>query len=326
MPDPDRMLAEHAAIEAAADEIPDVIADAGDDLRETIVAAHAFHEKLGGEEIAEAAAETTVRRLLPHRSDLPWRDALEIGRLELVSETRIGQLLEAAAVYGENGALIARGLDVEARAARIREMIEEVVAFDAALPRAAWGIEATGIAYIARQARGRWALDHGEPVEAGALAAFGGVTERRIRNMMSKGEAGFVVDEGRVTAASALAWLKDRESFRPSVWRDDARFEALPRAEPLDRDELRFVPVTDRGEVFHPGLTRDGAYEIVDGDADLRVEGYEKALALLQTLQPPSWRRPGPGGRWTRVRGVRWERMTITDLRELAVEHRGGSQ
>jgi len=320
MTDPDPALAFQAAIEAAAAEIPDVIADAGDDLRDAIIAAHAFNEKLGGEDVADAAAETTVRRLLPGRSDLTWREALDFGRMALVSDTRIGQLLETAAIYGENGVLIAPGLNAEQRAARIQEAIEEVDAFDAALPRVAWGIEATGIAYIARQARGRWALDHGELVEAAALAAFGGVTERRIRNMMSKREAGLAVEEGRVTAASALAWLKDRESFRPSVWRDDARFEALPRAEPLDPAELRFVPVTDRGEIFHPGLSRDGAYEIVDGDSDVRVEGYEEALARLQTLQPPSWRRPGPGGRWTRVRGVKWERMTIGELRELANE------
>jgi len=169
-------------------------------------------------------------------------------------------------------------------------------------------------------AQGRWALDHAAPIEAPALALLGGVSERRVRNMMSTGEAGLQAEKGRVTAASALAWLTDRESFRPSVWRTDQRFEAMQRSEPLDPDEVRFVPVTEKGEMFHPGLRRDGVYAICEGDEEHGEDDYEVALALLQTLQPPTWRRPAPGGRWTRVKGHKWERVTRRELDEIARE------
>lgn len=326
MQDPDTLVARHAAIEAAAAEIPDIIADVADDLRAAVLGAHAFLEKLGDESAAEEAMAAFAGRVLRVRPGQSARQALEAAGLELVSETGIGQLLEKAATYGENGVLVAPRLDADARAARIREVMDEVEAFDAALPRTAWGIDAPAIAHVARQARGRWALDHGEPVEPLALAIFGGVTERRIRNMMSKGEAGFAVERGRVTAVSALAWLKDRSSFRPSIWRDDSRFDASFRSEPLDPAALRFVPVTDKGEVFHPGLRRDGAYQICDGDLDLQMENYEEALARLQTFQPPEWRRPGPGGRWIRVKGHRWERTTRRDLDAIASEKGEGEQ
>lgn len=318
MPHPDTQAAAHAAMEAAANEIPDCIADAADDLRTCWNAAHRFTCRFAGEDIADAAMRVVVERLLPHQADLPWRKALDAADLELISETPIGRALESAAAYGENGVVISPGTDAETRAVRIRETIEEVEAFDAAIPRVSWGVDAPAIARIVRMARGRWSLDHGEPIEAMALAHLGGVSERRIRNMMSTGEAGLQAEKGRVTAASALAWLTDREGFRPSAWRHDTRFDAAPRSEPLDRDEVRFVPATEKGEMFHPGLKRDGVFIVCEGDKDIDMENYELALELLQTLQPPTWRRPGPGGRWTRVKGHKWERITRRDLDEIA--------
>ena len=42
-------------------------------------------------------------------------------------------------------------------------------------------------------------------------------------------------------------------------------------------------------------------------------EGFEAALERLQRMILPVWRRPTTLDHWTRVQGVRWERMTLDE-------------
>ena len=326
MRDVTRTLDQTAALEAQAAEVPDIVGDAADELRDLLRAGHRFNVGVVGEAQADRALDAVCDSVCPHRAGTPWREALDLAGLALVSETRLGQLLETAAIYGVNGAYISPARDPARREAELGEALEELDRVDAAIPRAAWRLETPAIDEVVLRARGRWALDHGEPIDARALAIFGGVSERRIRNMMSKTEQALEVQGGGVKAASALAWLKDRESFQPSVWREDRRFEAMMRAEPLDATQVRFVPVAAKDEMFHPGLLHDGAYDVGEGDARARVEDYDAALKMLQAMQPPVWRRPGPGGRWTPVRGQKWERVLRSELDEFDMKYGEGAR
>jgi len=54
-------------------------------------------------------------------------------------------------------------------------------------------------------ARNRWALDHGQPIEPAALSVFGGVSEGRIRNMMSGEKRIFSPWRARIPAQRSLS-------------------------------------------------------------------------------------------------------------------------
>ncbi len=66
------------------------------------------------------------------------------------------------------------------------------------------------------------------------------------------------------------------------------------------------VPVAKDGSWFGPHVGRGGVFQIGEKGAEIRVTGYEAALAQLRTMSPPRWRRPNRKGNWGIVSGVDW--------------------
>lgn len=66
------------------------------------------------------------------------------------------------------------------------------------------------------------------------------------------------------------------------------------------------VPVAKDGSWFGPHVGRGGVFQIGEKGAEIRVTGYETALAQLRTMSPPRWRRPNEKGNWGIVSGVDW--------------------
>lgn len=95
---------------------------------------------------------------------------------------------------------------------------------------------------------------------------------------------------------------KARESFWNSVWRDQRLPEYVQRRPNILNPV--FVSVARDGSVFHPGLLRAGTYTNGEKGAELHVASYEEALAQLQRMPVPAWRRPNEAGSWGLVTGI----------------------
>ncbi len=152
-------------------------------------------------------------------------------------------------------------------------------------------------------------LDEEGKVSIPALAVFGGVSEGRIRNLLTSGESCLVRKSGQaVTASSAKEWLAGRKEFFPSIW--DAPEGEKP--EPQDMDfsgEVLFVPVASDGSTFHPRLARNGKYTVGAKGEEVQFGQFQDALSALQKMSTPRWRRPNTQGNWGIVSGKDWKRL-----------------
>jgi hypothetical protein len=79
-----------------------------------------------------------------------------------------------------------------------------------------------------------------------------------------------------------------------------------------------FLPVARDGSTFHPGLHRRSGFTIGVKGEELQIADFHEALAELQRMPLPYWRRPNESGKWGIVTGVRWERLDASDLEMLA--------
>lgn len=170
---------------------------------------------------------------------------------------------------------------------------------------------------LANLALSRHAIDTCEgDVDLQSLALFGGVTEGRIRNILSSGDGGLEKIGQRVTAASAAAWLKGRKEFFASIWRQPD--EEAPRAPSPDfSNEVVFVPVAADGSIFHAGLQRNGKFTIGAKGEEVQHATFDAALAALQQMATPRWRRPNEVGNWGIVSGREWKRIERRQLMSM---------
>ena len=200
----------------------------------------------------------------------------------------------------------------------LEKAVKEAEEFLQATPAEQWGISPNSdLHHLVRLATNRWALDNGQPVEPAALAEFGGVTEGRIRNLMSGPKRAFSSVDGRIPAHEALAWLSGRPEFWNSIFRD----QRLPQYGAKHRPQLEravFVPVARDGSAFHPGLKRGGGYTIGGKGKEVQVADFDEALLELQRMPIPYWRRPNAIGNWGSVSGTRWARLDASDLDIIA--------
>jgi hypothetical protein len=293
----------------------------GLDLVGFVVSSGRFLGEIVGEGAADRGMAEVVRTLgYECKADEDWASALEEHAFGNAYTWRIGARFHDLNAYAHYGITLSGGRTAEERESWLKKLIEETTAFIKKVPFDAWNLQAGDINHTHRLALGRWALDNDEAIEPYALAEFGGVTERRIRNLMAGSERIFgSEDGGRVPARDALGWLRRRPSFRPSAWREQSTFEDLADTQPLALDSVHFVPVAKDGTIFHRGLARDGVYTVGEEGNELRTASFEEALATLQRLPFPTWRRPSPYGVWTMVRGIRWERLSDEDLERLSI-------
>lgn len=172
-----------------------------------------------------------------------------------------------------------------------------------------------GVIHLVSQlALSRYAIDRGEgDVDLPSLALFGGVTEGRIRNILSSNDSGLEKVGQRVTAASAAAWLRGRKEFFASIWQQPD--EVVPEAASTDfADDVIFVPVAADGSLFNPGLARGGKFMIGAKGEEVSHPTFEEALGALQKMATPRWRRPNDAGNWGIVSGREWKRIERRQL------------
>jgi len=271
-----------------------------------------------GEDVATEGYETMVRAALPGEDhSRGWQYCLEDAASGLYSELPVGEVFHGIYAYGYYGISLTTSRTPEQREEVLSRQIEIARRLLALLPLEAWDLEAEGLVTIARRAIARWKLDTGEPVTAEELALLVGKALQTIKNKLAGEYAEIVGSHQRIEATEALAWLSRQKDFRMSIWREQDDTAYFDREEPALED-VRFVPVAKDGTCFHPGLRKDGAFIVDEEGREQSVSDYGEALKILQKMLVPEWRRPGEGGRWMRVRGVDWRRMTMEELEAIA--------
>ena len=204
----------------------------GEKLIEIVVSVGQLIGEIVGHEDADAAFATLTRRLgYEVAVDADWAETLKDRASGDAYCWAMGARLHNLNAYAYWGIALNGGQTAAEREAVLRAEIAVVDAFMSRVPFAAWGFSDGDAGRTLRRAKGRFALDTGAPVEPEVLASLGGVSERRVRNMMAGKERVFTVDaSGRIPAAAALSWLAGRpEQFKPSRWRDQNTFEDLVR-------------------------------------------------------------------------------------------------
>lgn len=264
---------------------------------------------LGKEEVAPH-----LFRMLPGPDieGATWEEAFEEYLPLMTQLWAADKLLDRVALYGFYGVTdpdvpaAERGAWVTSLAAEIGEFCQLVQPS----PQDA-------IHLVSQLALSRHALDIGEgDVDLQSLALFGGVTEGRIRNILSSGDGGLEKVGQRVTATSAAAWLKGRKEFFASIWQQPD--EATPEAPSPDfSDDVVFVPVAADGSYFHPGLSRGGKFMIGAKGEEVPHSSFDEALSALQKMATPRWRRPNEAGNWGIVSGRDWKRIERRQLMSM---------
>ena len=137
-----------------------------------------------------------------------------------------------------------------------------------------------------------------------------------MRNLMAgEGRVRSNVD-GKIPASEALQWLQSRKSFYPSTWRNQRRDRKPQNVFEIGfENEVRFLPVAKDGSVFHRGLKQTDGFHVGARGFEKTFHEFEEALAYLQRLSQPAWRRPSRMGSWTVVSAVRWERVNKNELK-----------
>jgi hypothetical protein len=301
--------------------------DAGQTLAGLLLGTGDYLAGLVGEALGAEAMNAALAPLFHSagvRNPSDWRSNLEDAASRCFSDLPIGAEMHNLAAYAYFGISFAPEDEddeawLQAAAARLDDFI-------ARSPLEQWlGADRDPqLELLALLTRNRWALDTGRPVEPAALAMFGGVSEGRMRNMMSGAKRVFTPENGRIPASDALAWLAGRAEFWTSIWRD----QPLPRHFDKDRPPLErpvFVPVARDGGMFHPGLRRNGAYTVGPKGDETRIEDFDAALGALQRMPAAYWRRPNDAGAWGVVRAVEWMRLDMSDLEAIAAAPNPGA-
>ena len=298
--------------------------DAGNTLAELVTAAGDYICRIVGDEDANAGMSRIIEGVTAgaggseFKNPSDWRKALDEASSHCFSEWRLGSRLHDLSAYAIYGIALHGGEGEDELSKHLEDLVGEATEFQKLTPFTNWSIGANNdLSRLVRLARNRWELDNGNPIEPAALAEFGGVSEGRIRNMMSGAKHELPSKDGRIPAQDALAWLSGRPEFWNSIWRKQSLPQyGVKKRPPLNRPV--FVPVARDGSAFHPGLHRGSGYTIGEKGTEQQIPEFADALSELQRASVPYWRRPNSQGNWGTVSGVRWERLDVTDLETLA--------
>jgi hypothetical protein len=297
--------------------------DAGAALAGIVTAAGDYLARIIGPDVVDRAMAQMTSGVIEVAGESvthpnEWRDALSRAAHNCYSEWPLGVRLHDLAAYAVYGIVLDGSEDQDARAQALGRAITEAEEFLASTPITQWHLsEKNDLVRLIRLARNRWALDNGRGVEPAALAEFGGVSEGHIRNLMSGQKRAFTPVDGLIPSGEALSWLSGRTEFWNSVWRDEA-VPQYSRKDDAPVEDPTFVPVARDGSIFHPGLFRGVGYSVGEKGAEVQIGDFDEALAALQKMPTPYWRRPNESGNWGIVAGVRWLRVNFDDLTVIA--------
>lgn len=293
------------------------------DLPEFIISAGDYIASIVGAAKTNAGMAIIVKELIEGSGNAitdpnQWRVALKEARSSCYSDSMIGPKLHDLAAYAEYGIVLHDSQDEEELANHIESLLTQAQDLLAKTPISQWGLSSsTALSSLVFVASNRWALDHDEAVEPSALAYFGGISEGRVRNLMSGESRVFSAKDGKISAQDALKWLTGRSEFWNSIWREQS-LSSYSQASDAPLEKAGFVPVARDGSMFHPNFKRGSSYTIGKKGAEEQVADFYDALARLQRMPVPYWRRPNANGNWGSVAGVRWERVDLFDFKAPA--------
>ncbi len=167
-------------------------------------------------------------------------------------------------------------------------------------------------------AEGRFRLDTGEQLEVDQLISLSGLNPRTVKNAISKGgDAGISVGkDGLISNAETRRWLEGRKGFQWTVnVRPDSQGEKSSSGDTSNlMEQVEFIPVANDGTEFRPSTRRDQGYQVGAKGSEEYIESYTDALATLQKMNVPRWRRPNENGNWGIVTCASWRRVSVAEL------------
>lgn len=271
-------------------------------------------EGLVGPEIAAAP----LRQLVQPVADIgypeaeTWRDVMD-DVLAFADVLPISRRFSDALLYGLYG-VTPEEIPLKDRADWLADLVSEISDFAARSDVQKLGDGDNALLRIAALAAARHAIDMGQgEVDVQSMAVLGGITEGRVRNLLAGSNSALERGpNGGIVAMSAASWLHKKKGFLASVWQDAEMPESQADAQdrpviPVDR--IIFVPVARDGSMFTPDLLRNGAYRIGAKGEEEDIAEFGEALARLNAMPVPRWRRPNEKGLWGIVSGVAWQRI-----------------
>jgi hypothetical protein len=239
-----------------------------------------------------------------------WQDFFESPDPAFLLKWSGLKLIENAGIYGVYG-VTPSSVAFEARQQWVERLAQQLECFRELVEPNPQG----SIARIIDLALSRYAVDSVEGhVDVVSLSILGGVTEGRIRNILSASDGGLEKIGQGISAVSAAAWLKGRKEFFASIWQQPDDVAPQPPSSDFI-DEVVFVPIAADGSHFHPALNRAGKFTVGAKGEERQYSTFEEALAALQRMSTPRWRRPNETGNWGIVSGRDWKRIELSQLK-----------
>ncbi len=242
-----------------------------------------------------------------------WRDAME-DVSAFFDVLPISSRFYEAVLYGLYG-VTPEKVPVGDRAGWLGALVTEITEFAARSDVQKLGGGNNTLLRIARLAASRYAIDFGRgEVDLYSMAILAGIAEGSVRNLLSGSnnvlERG---PNGGIVAMSAASWLQKKKGFLASIWQeDDVSTETTDDGPAIAPERMIFVPVARDGSLFTPDLMRNGTYQIGAKGEEENVSNFFDALARLNSMAVPRWRRPNEKGLWGIVSGVAWQRIEKT--------------
>lgn len=269
-------------------------------------------EDLWGADVAAAPLRQLVQPIadVAYPKAKTWRDAME-DVSAFFDVLPIAPRLYQALLYGLYGVTPA-DVALEDRAEWLHRLVFEVTAFANRGDVKQLGGGENALLRIANLAVSRHAIDFGEgEVDLQSMAILGGVTEGRVRNILSDTNSGLERGPGgAIKAMSAATWLQRKKGFLASIWHQEEVPVDMPdEGSTVAPERMIFVPVARDGSMFTPDLLRNGAYRIGAKGEEEDITEFSEALARLNSMPVPRWRRPNDKGLWGIVSGVAWQRL-----------------
>lgn len=239
-----------------------------------------------------------------------WREAMD-DVSAFFDVLPISTRFQHAVLYGYFG-VTPKDIDHDESAAWLRALVAEIKVFAARSDVAHLNGGDNALLRIADLACSRLAIDFGEgEVDLRSLAVLGGVSEGRVRNLLSETDGPLERGpDGGIKALSAASWLQKKKGYLASVWQEEELdFEEVGKTADVVPEKMIFVPVARDGSMFTPDLQRNGSYRIGAKGAEENHEDFSVALSRLNVMAVPRWRRPNDNGIWGIVSGVAWQRI-----------------
>ncbi|CTQ77384.1 hypothetical protein [Roseibium alexandrii] len=250
-------------------------------------------------------------------AELKWQEFAWKYRQTIATELPGGTSMFWLIAYAKFGIVLDGGRNIDELQKSISNAIKQIEKFHATCITPPWQDDQEDVIQtIVSWSSGRHALDNGQPIEPSGLALLADVNERTVKNLMAKKQEGLRNKNGKVEHGEAVEWLESKKNYWNSVWMSqDFNEDAEIAAE--SEEQFVFVPVTRDGSIFHPGLIDKIGFRVGPKDKQSDCETYEEALQKLQTMPKPYWSRKNANGMRVVLSGIRWERLSLSELKKF---------